>query len=161
MLFVIEIVLTISAWRNGLQGWVVLPLLALFLGGAGASEEEAFSIGFAYDIILIIALGIMAGTWLCCVLAPSGIRLRRACFGDVKISTLDRITQCIHELFPTRHFANCIPAEVNLHNLKGNRLTPGFSVFFPDLGISERANEPRWRKMMFADMVVGPGNIRK
>ena len=67
MLFIIEIMLTVSAWRKGWKGWVVLPWLALLLiasvlGANAASEEEAFGLGLVCDIVLIVVLGIMAAT---------------------------------------------------------------------------------------------------
>ena len=67
MLLAIEIMLSISAWKRGWKGYVLIPWVALFfgaaaLGGAAASQEEAFAIGIVCDILLIVVLGIMTAT---------------------------------------------------------------------------------------------------
>lgn len=67
MLLAIEIMLSISAWKRGWKGWVLMPWVALFfgataLGGAAASQEEALAVGIVCDILLIVVLGIMTAT---------------------------------------------------------------------------------------------------
>ena len=67
MLLIIEIMLTISAWKKGWKGWVALPWAILFLtvmavAGEAGSEEAAFGIGLVGDILLIVVLGVMAAT---------------------------------------------------------------------------------------------------
>jgi hypothetical protein len=67
MLLIIEIMLTISAWKKGWKAWVIVPWAVLFLAvvalaGEAGSEDAAFGIGLAGDILLIIVLGIMTAT---------------------------------------------------------------------------------------------------
>ena len=66
MLLAIEIMLSISAWKRGWKGWVLMPWVALFfgataLGGAAASQEEALAVGIVCDILLIVVLGVVGG----------------------------------------------------------------------------------------------------
>ena len=67
MLLIIEIMLTVSAWKRGWRGWVVLPWAALVpaataLVGGATSDEEAFGMGVACDVVLILVLAVMAAT---------------------------------------------------------------------------------------------------
>lgn len=69
MLLILEITLTIAAWRNGWGVRALLPLagafVAAFLGGAmiGASSgsiEDARVLGFLCDLGAVIVLGVMS-----------------------------------------------------------------------------------------------------
>ena len=67
MLFALEIMLSVSAWKKGWKGWIIVPWVAIFLAamalcGAASSQDETFGIGLICDILLIIVLGIMAAT---------------------------------------------------------------------------------------------------
>jgi len=67
MLLVIEIMLTVAAWKKGWRGWVVLPwaiviAVAAVITSAAMTEGEAFGAGFVCDLVLIAVLGIMAAT---------------------------------------------------------------------------------------------------
>lgn len=67
MLLVLEIGLTIAAWRRGWKGWALLPLgigfgigflIGLIMSASGASEESIFAVGFLGDVICI---GVLIG----------------------------------------------------------------------------------------------------
>jgi len=65
LLLMLEIGLTIAAWKRGWKGWALLPMVigfgaafmtGLFMGAAGASDGEAFGVGVIFDIACIGAL---------------------------------------------------------------------------------------------------------
>jgi len=70
MLLVLEIILTIEAWRRGWKGWALLPLGGFFLlafivgfimGAAGASEDSVFGMGLVFDLACIgVLIGMIA-----------------------------------------------------------------------------------------------------
>lgn len=68
MIFIIQIILTVVAWRNGWKIKALLPLLILvgiafsvgfFIGMVGGNESDAYLIGTLLDIATIAVLGIM------------------------------------------------------------------------------------------------------
>ena len=77
MLMIIEIILTVSAWKKGWKGWALLPLgigmpLAFVIGivvnaSGGTTGQVAISC-LILDVIAIIALGIMTSR------APEGTK---------------------------------------------------------------------------------------
>jgi len=70
MLLVLEIILTIEAWRRGWKGWALLPLgvgfgvgflIGLMMGAAGASEDSIFGICLVLDLVCIgVLIGMIA-----------------------------------------------------------------------------------------------------
>jgi len=67
MLLVLEIALTIAAWRRGWKAWALLPLAVgagvaftggVLIGAVGGSVEEAMVIGALLDVVCI---GILIG----------------------------------------------------------------------------------------------------
>jgi len=69
MLTIVEIILTVVAWRRGWKAWALLPLgvcfiLALLLGAAvtasGGSVEAAFPVLFLLDLACVgVLLGLV------------------------------------------------------------------------------------------------------
>ena len=61
MLLILEILLTISAWRKGYKGWALLPVgLALFIGfRLGLNDPEAAASGDLLDYIWIDILAVV------------------------------------------------------------------------------------------------------
>ena len=68
MLLILEIILTIAAWKRGWKGWALLPaaagLWAAFFAGvviglAGGSEENLFPVGIIFDLLIVGALIVM------------------------------------------------------------------------------------------------------
>lgn len=68
MFLIIEIILTVTAWRKGWRGWALLPMgivlgIAFVIGVAieasGGSVENVFGVAFMLDILGIVALIIM------------------------------------------------------------------------------------------------------
>lgn len=68
MLLIVEIMLTVAAWKKGWRGWALLPVAVCFataflLGAAaganGASPDDFVGVGLVLDILLVIALGVM------------------------------------------------------------------------------------------------------
>ena len=67
MLLIVEIMLSVSAWKKGWRGWVILPWAVLLtavmaLSGGAANEDEAFAIGLGCDVVLILVLAAMTAT---------------------------------------------------------------------------------------------------
>ncbi|MGO8757449.1 MAG: hypothetical protein ACLQG3_04925 [Terracidiphilus sp.] len=69
MLLILEIALTIAAWRKGWGARALLPLvfgfgaaflIGLVIGAAGGSTDGAAVFGILCDVGVVIALGIMA-----------------------------------------------------------------------------------------------------
>lgn len=69
MLLALEIILTITAWRKGWRGWALLPLglgvvLGLVIGSsagvAGVRAEAVLGPCLIFDVLVIIALAVMA-----------------------------------------------------------------------------------------------------
>jgi hypothetical protein len=69
MIAVIEIMLTMAAWKRGWKGWALLPLGIGFimafwagsmLGAAGFSEDETYGICLVLDGVAILVLIVMA-----------------------------------------------------------------------------------------------------
>jgi predicted lipid-binding transport protein (Tim44 family) len=67
MLFFVEIILTVSAWKRGWRGWALIPLaigffLAFFAGalmGAAGMGDEALGLLIIIDIAIIVSLIVM------------------------------------------------------------------------------------------------------
>ena len=68
MFLIIEIILTVTAWRKGWRGWALLPMgivlgIAFVIGVAieasGGSVENVFGVALMLDISGIVALIIM------------------------------------------------------------------------------------------------------
>ncbi len=66
MILVIEIMMTVSAWKRGWKGWALLPMiiglfLAFFMGAAMADADEGsiIAMGLMVDIGIMVALGVM------------------------------------------------------------------------------------------------------
>lgn len=75
MLLVIEILLTVAAWRKGWKAWALLPWgitmfmmitiglavgLAVGASGGNAAQDAITGIGFLLDFALIITLAVMS-----------------------------------------------------------------------------------------------------
>lgn len=65
MVFILEIGLTVAAWRRGWKEWALLPLgigfgigflVGLIMGASGASEGSIFAMSLVGDVICIGAL---------------------------------------------------------------------------------------------------------
>ena len=65
MLLILEIGLTIAAWKRGWKGWALLPLAISFCIGffwglsSGGSLEELLGMGIIFDGLSVIALIVM------------------------------------------------------------------------------------------------------
>lgn len=68
LLLLLEIGLTIAAWKRGWKGWALLPLaigmsagflFGLVVGATGGSEAELFGVGVVLDVVCVITLIIM------------------------------------------------------------------------------------------------------
>jgi hypothetical protein len=65
MLLILEIGLTIAAWKRGWKGWAVLPLVIAFFIGFfwglvnGGPLEELLGFGIIFDVLCIVALIVM------------------------------------------------------------------------------------------------------
>ena len=64
MLMILEIVLTIAAWKRGWRGWALIPVIAslstgFILGLTGTSLETILDVGLIIDALCIITLVIM------------------------------------------------------------------------------------------------------
>jgi hypothetical protein len=68
MLLIVEIVLTVIAWRRGWGAHALLPLVFALVGGTafvavtGASVGVAFAVGLLLDLAVFVALVVMAIT---------------------------------------------------------------------------------------------------
>lgn len=68
MLLIIEIMLTVAAWKKGWRGWALLPvaicfatafLLGAAAGANGTSPDDFVGIGLVLDVLLVVVLGVM------------------------------------------------------------------------------------------------------
>ena len=65
MLIILEIILTITAWRKGYKAWALLPmglaiLIAFMIGASDPTLTEADLYSLVWlDILAIVALGVM------------------------------------------------------------------------------------------------------
>lgn len=68
MLLILEIILTVAAWRRGWKAWALLPFAVyLFLafmfgaviGASGGSMDTALAVGFLLDLTAIVTLIVM------------------------------------------------------------------------------------------------------
>ncbi len=68
MLLVIEVVLTVAAWRRGWKAWALAPVLGCagmgvvfgILCGLNGGVEQVFVMGLVIDVICIVTLTVMA-----------------------------------------------------------------------------------------------------
>lgn len=65
LVLMLEIGLTIAAWKRGWKGWALLPLAiggasafltGVVMGAAGVSDAAAFGLGLVFDIVIVGAL---------------------------------------------------------------------------------------------------------
>ena len=64
MLLVLEIMLTISAWKKGWKGFALLPVitamfLGLVIGGSVTDEDSLYGLSIVLDIICVLVLAVM------------------------------------------------------------------------------------------------------
>lgn len=59
MLLVLEIILTIAAWKRGWKGWALLPWVIALVAAFTVSLVRGAATGFVADVILIGAMIIM------------------------------------------------------------------------------------------------------
>ena len=71
MLMIVEIWLTVAAWRAGWKAWALLPIacsagFGFLLGAGGVELNTIMKVGVMGDIAACIALGVL------CAVKPSG-----------------------------------------------------------------------------------------
>lgn len=64
MLMILEIWLTVSAWRKGWKGWAIVPgacvvAIAVFAAAGGADQTTLMGTGFVLDVLTVVALAVM------------------------------------------------------------------------------------------------------
>jgi hypothetical protein len=105
MIAVIEIMLTVAAWKRGWKGWALLPLgigllAAIWAGSvlasAGVSEEEIGGICFMLDGVAILALILMAAV---------GKRTQQKVFSQVQNTTTQNT---VGQVLPANYSQNNI-----------------------------------------------------